>query len=102
MAESYDTHRKEREGITECRITVNGEPLSEFVAKEMGIEITEMRIQILGKLSKQVSKANAPKTKRPGIGSGRGSGNPGVKKARVFSKEEVEAENRRRNLLPIR
>jgi hypothetical protein len=86
---------------TPCSITVNGQSLEEFLKEEVGMEATAVRIDIVCKLSKAVAVVNAPKTKRKGIGSGRGAGNPGVRKGRVFTREEVEAENLRRNLKAV-
>lgn len=49
-------------------------------------------------IAKNLRAVNGQKTLLPGIGSGRGPGNPGVRKPKIFTKEEIEAENIRLGL----
>lgn len=85
--------------LTDVQITVNGQPLSEFLEDALHQEIEGVRVNILVKLNQAVH--HSPKTARGGTGSGRTKGNPGVRRARVLSRQEVEQENARRGLVPF-
>jgi hypothetical protein len=85
----------------DCSITVNGQPLSEFIGEELAVEIEGIRVDVIAKITKSVVHSRPPKH-APGLRTGRKAGNPGVRKPRVFKKEEVDAENLRRGLIPFK
>jgi hypothetical protein len=80
-------------------ITVNGQPLEDLLKDE---EIVDIRIEVTTRLKEKIVRASAPGTKRRGTGSGRGAGNPGVKRGRRLTQEEVAEENRKRGFTVIR
>jgi hypothetical protein len=74
-------------------ITINGQPLSEFVGEDLNLEVNNVRVDIIAEITKCLPRKIVSKGRRPG--------NPGVRKARKLTAAEVEAENIRRGLIPM-
>jgi hypothetical protein len=79
-------------------ITLNGRPLHDVLAEEFGVEVSQVRIKIIGEIKKTLPTGNKQLYQGGGIGSGRTRGNPGVKKARVLSITELQEEAARRGM----
>lgn len=76
-------------------ITLDGVPLKEIVKEETGNQAVQVANQTAWELSQQTKKVQGSRYK--GVGSGRGPGKPkGLKRARVYSEEEIAELNRKK------
>ena len=73
-------------------VTVNGLPVEDYVDREFTLEVKEIRVDLIGALKRAVRKHKVSK------GGGRGRGNPGTKRGRLLTMEEVQRISREKGI----
>lgn len=76
-------------------ITVNGQPLEDFLKDELTTELKSAVDEVIKKLKSSTIKQRT--TQRKAIYSGRGVGKPkGLKRAKIYTREEIDRLNAER------